>query len=111
MDTQLFYLSLLALPLVGWSGWESFRWLRAATDGSWECAGREVPPRQAALIGAAKGLVAIGIAACVVAYGAGAPDAVVVVGPLLMILFSYVVEREVRRRFRPLTAEESGDTE
>lgn len=104
MDMQL-KMALVALPLVAWFAWDAYRWLRVASRGSWQCEGREVRPGQAAVLGAAKAVAAAGVVASVLVYGAGAPDAVVIFGPLLMILLSYVAEREVKRRFRPLPPE------
>lgn len=94
MRTDVVVVGALASAIAVWFAWGGLRWLRVASQGSSECGGFAVNPRDAYLRAAIRGVGAAAVLGCIVAYALGAHVMWAIVGPPFIIMGVYVAERQ-----------------
>ena len=94
MRSEMIWLWTLASAIALWFVWGSLQWVRVGLRGASSCDGRVVEPDKAYLRAALKGAAALAVLGCVAVYGFGGSTAWAIAGPPVVLLLSYLAERE-----------------
>ena len=83
-----------AAVLALWFARDAVRWLRAGIRGASSCDGRGVEPGRAYRMAAFKASAALAVPGCLAIFALGGSAAWVIAGPPMVILLSYLADRQ-----------------